>query len=243
MTSITGRRLLVAGAGIGLGAGIAFALTGVGSNTAFGNQGGPRYFSDLVTIPRSNSTATGRIDVAFADTLDEATVTLSFAGLASPVVGASLHASDPRGDVGPAVVDLFGPGCVVQPGASGTITCALTAAQLHPCAACGLDGAALTTLEDLAFAMEAGLVSVNVRSSTRPEAASLQGAELYGDLSLTIRWHYSGCQTKKVGGGTIHLAPCTTAEVRPFKKVEEWDAWEEDWDWDSEDPGPGFDAP
>jgi hypothetical protein len=217
-----------------------WTAAGVGPTTAYGGPGGLQFNSTLVPIPRTNSVATGRIDVAFAHSLDEATLTVTFRNLATPITGASLHSSDPLGEVGPAVIDLFDPAaCVVSGGRTGSIQCTLTDADLYPCAACGIGGIAMDSLEDLAFAMEAGLVSVNVRSQTLTAVPSLVGAELYGDLKLGISRHFSGCQNKDIPGGSIHLAACTTGTWRPGKNINEWEEFEQDWDWGGGDPGLG----
>ncbi|MEQ1508512.1 MAG: CHRD domain-containing protein [Myxococcota bacterium] len=215
-----------------VGAAAIWAAAGIGPTTAYGGSGGLQFNATLVTIPRTNSVATGRIDASFNDRLDELTLSVTHKGLATAITGASIHASDPRGEVGPAVLDLFDPGsCTVTGGRTGSINCTVTDADLYPCAACGIGGVAIDSLEDLAFAMEAGLVSVNVRGQTVSTLPSLEGAELYGDMKLGISRHFSGCQNKDIPGGSIHLASCTTGTWRPGKNVNEWNEFEQDFDW------------
>ena len=137
-----------------------FAMCVAGSAFAGGNNFSAT-LSGAQELPEVVTPATGKIKVKFDKGFTEVTVDLEIKNLVGSLAGAHFHCARPAVN-GPVVIGLMNPGPLTFDGKR--IRGTLTNADFTG-AGCSVP---VTNIVALAFAMQNGLIYVNVHSSTTP---------------------------------------------------------------------------
>ena len=134
-------------------------------------------------VPPNSSTATGTATFTYTTATDSLSYSVAFTGLGSAASGSAIYFGLP-GTTGPAILPFTAPGPL--PVTTGTFSGTLTAADLTPSPAAGIN-----TFADAINAIQKGNTYINIRSSGFP-TGEIRGQIVPEPTSLALAFIGAG---------------------------------------------------